>query len=236
MKLCAIHSITGEICLRSGLHIGAGKDTVEIGGLDQPIVKNPLNGAPYIPGSSLKGKMRSLLETAIFMGKSDATRKAVTSGKPCDCGLPSCPVCTLFGAHKPPKECDPQLGPTRLLLRDACLTPEYDALFRNGRLPMEIKNENIINRLKGVAEHPRPLERVPAGVRFELNMALKIYERDDARELADWVFKGLRLVEMDALGGCSSRGCGQVSFEGLTRNGNPVDLSAITVFAPEVCR
>ncbi len=229
MKLCDIHSITGEIHLLSGLHIGAGKDTVEIGGLDQPIVKNPLNGAPYIPGSSLKGKMRSLLETAVFMGKSKETRKAVTSGKPCDCGQRTCPVCMLFGAHKPPTECDPQLGPTRLLVRDACLTREYDEMFRNGRLPMEIKNENIINRVKGVAEHPRPLERVPAGVRFGLNMALKVYEDDDPK-LPDWIFKGLRLVELDALGGCSSRGCGQVTFEGLTLNGAPVDLSAFSVF------
>lgn len=229
MKLCAIHSITGRICLRSGLHIGAGKDTVEIGGLDQPIVKNPLNGEPYIPGSSLKGKMRSLLETAVFMGQSEATRNAVTSGKPCDCGLPSCPVCTLFGSHKPPTECDPQLGPTRMLVRDACLTPEYARLFREGRLPMEIKNENIIHRVKGVAEHPRPLERVPAGVCFVLNIALKVYE-NDAPNLADWIFRGLRLVELDALGGCSSRGCGQVAFEDMALNGSPVDMSAFSTF------
>lgn len=229
MKLCAIHSITGQIRLRSGLHIGAGKDTVEIGGLDQPIVKNPLNGEPYIPGSSLKGKMRSLLETAVFMGRSEATRKAVAGGRPCDCGLPSCPVCTLFGAHKPPTECDPQLGPTRLLVRDACLTAEFAALFREGRLPMEIKNENTIHRVKGVAEHPRPLERVPAGVCFDLNIALKVYE-GDRPELREWIFKGLRLVELDALGGCSSRGSGQVAFEGLALDGTPVDMTAISTF------
>ena len=229
MKLCAIHSITGQIRLRSGLHIGAGKDTVEIGGLDQPIVKNPLNGEPYIPGSSLKGKMRSRLETAVFMGRSEATRKAVAGGRPCDCGLPSCPVCTLFGAHKPPTECDPQLGPTRLLVRDACLTAEFAALFREGRLPMEIKNENTIHRVKGVAEHPRPLERVPAGVCFDLNIALKVYE-GDSPELREWIFKGLRLVELDALGGCSSRGSGQVAFERLALDGTPVDMAAISTF------
>lgn len=229
MKLCAIHTITGQIRLRSGLHIGAGKDTVEIGGLDQPIVKDPLSGAPYIPGSSLKGKMRSLLETAVFMGRSDATRAAVMDGKPCDCGPPSCPICTLFGAHKAPTQCDPLLGPTRMLVRDAYLTPEFAERFRTGDLPMEIKSENIIHRVKGVAEHPRPLERVPAGVCFELNIALKVYE-NDAPDLKDWIFKGLYLVQLDALGGCSSRGCGQVAFEHLAMNGEPVNLSAISAF------
>lgn len=229
MRLCEIRTITARIQLRSGLHIGAGKDTVEIGGLDQPIVKNPLNGEPYIPGSSLKGKMRSLLETAVFMARSDETRKAVANGKPCDCGRRSCPVCTLFGAHKPAAECDKDLGPTRLLVRDACLCPEDAALFKSGNLPMEIKNENSINRVKGVAENPRPLERVPAGVSFELNIALKVYE-GDAPDLADWVFKALKLVELDALGGCSSRGCGQVVFENLTIGKEQRDLSAITAF------
>ena len=115
------------------------------------------------------------------------------------------------------------------LVRDAYLTPEFAERFRTGDLPMEIKSENIIHRVKGVAEHPRPLERVPAGVCFELNIALKVYE-NDAPDLKDWIFKGLRLVELDALGGCSSRGCGQVAFEHLAMNGEPVNLSAISAF------
>lgn len=229
MLLRSIRTITARIRLRSGLHIGAGKDTVEIGGLDQPIVKNPRNGAPYIPGSSLKGKMRSLLETAVFMARSEETRKAVADGKPCDCGHRSCPVCTLFGAHKPATECDEELGPTRLLVRDACLCSEDAELLTQGKLPMEIKNENSIHRVRGVAENPRPLERVPAGVCFDLNIALKVYE-GDAPDLADWVFKALKLVELDALGGCSSRGCGQVVFENLAIDGEQRDLSAITAF------
>ena len=229
MKLCAIHTITGQIRLRSGLHIGAGKDTVEIGGLDQPIVKDPLSGAPYIPGSSLKGKMRSLLETAVFMGRSDATRAAVMDGKPCDCGLPSCPICTLFGAHKAPTQCDPLLGPTRMLVRDAYLTPEFAERFRTGDLPMEIKSENIIHRVKGVAEHPRPLERVPAGTCFTLNMAFRVYE-GDPDNLFDWVLKGLKLIQLDAIGGGGSRGNGQVAFEELRLDGQPVTLDDITAF------
>lgn len=62
MKLHATHRITATLELRSGLHIGAGKDAIEIGGLDLPVVKNPFTQEPFIPGSSIKGKLRSLLE------------------------------------------------------------------------------------------------------------------------------------------------------------------------------
>lgn len=229
MQLQKIRTLTGRIRLRSGLHIGAGKDTVEIGGLDQPIVKDPLTGAPYIPGSSIKGKMRSLLEVGVFMAKSNETKKAIMDGKPCTCGHRSCPVCVLFGAHKAPKDCDPDLGPTRLLVRDAMLCKEDMQRFTDGRLPMEIKNENTINRVKGVAENPRPLERVPAGVVFDLNIALKVYE-GDSDDLAQWLYKGLKLIEMDALGGNSSRGSGQVTFENLRMDNDPIDLNTIKAF------
>ncbi len=230
MQLQSIRTLTGRIRLRSGLHIGAGKDTVEIGGLDQPVVKDPLTGAPYIPGSSLKGKMRSLLEVGVFMARNPETRDAVMHGKPCACGHRSCPVCVLFGAHKPPQDCDSDLGPSRLLVRDAMLCESDMERFKAGRLPMEIKNENTINRVNGVAEHPRPLERVPAGACFDLNIALKIYEGDAPEDLAQWLYKALKLIELDALGGGSSRGSGQVVFEELAMDGKTVDLNAITAF------
>ncbi len=99
--------------------------------------------------------------------------------------------------------------------------------FAAGQLPMEIKYENTINRVNGTAEHPRPLERVPAGVAFELSIALKVFEHDDADKLAQWLFKALRLVELDALGGGSSRGNGQVAFEELALDGEPVNLAGI---------
>ena len=231
MQLQAIRTLKGSIRLRSGLHIGAGKDTVEIGGLDQPIVKDPLSGAPYIPGSSIKGKMRSLLEVGVFMARSKETREAIMKdGKPCSCGHRSCPICVLFGAHNDPNKCDPDLGPTRLLVRDAMLCPEDMERFKSGRLPMEIKNENSIDRVKGVAENPRPLERVPAGVTFDMSIALKVYEGDNPDELAQWLYKGLKLIEMDALGGGSSRGSGQVEFKNLTMDDQPVNLDDIKAF------
>lgn len=230
MKLTNIKELTGIIRLRSGLHIGAGKDSVEIGGMDQPIIKDPVTQAPYIPGSSLKGKLRSLLETSVFM-KNEGTRNAVMQdqGKPCNCGRKGCPACAIFGSHASPQKCDPDLGPTRLLMRDATLTPEFMEMFKSGRLPMEVKNENIINRVTGVAEHPRPLERVPAGTCFTLNIAFRVYE-DDPDDLFDWVLKGLKLIQLDAIGGGGSRGNGQVVFEDLKLDGEPVNLDTITAF------
>lgn len=228
MKLTNIKELTGIIRLRSGLHIGAGKDSVEIGGMDQPIIKDPVTRAPYIPGSSLKGKMRSLLETSVFM-KNEDTRRAVMDGKPCSCGRKGCPACTIFGAHAAPQKCEDGLGPTRLLVRDATLTPDFMDRFTKGQLPMEVKNENIINRIKGVAEHPRPLERVPAGTCFTLNIAFRVYE-GDSDDLFDWVLKGLKLIELDAIGGGGSRGNGQVVFEDLRLNGKPVSFDAISAF------
>ena len=228
MRLLNIREITGIIRLRSGLHIGAGKDSVEIGGMDQPIIKDPVTQAPYIPGSALKGKLRSLLETSVFM-KNEGTRKSVMDGKPCSCGRKGCPACTIFGSHASPRDCEEGLGPTRLLMRDAPLTPDFMNLFKRGHLPMEVKYENTIHRVKGIAEHPRPLERVPAGTCFTLNMAFRVYE-GDSDELIQWVFRGLKLIQLDALGGGSSRGSGQVLFEELKIDGQPFSLDSVNTF------
>ena len=215
MKLESIKTISGTIRLLTGLHIGASKDTIEIGGLDQPIVKHPITGEPYIPGSSIKGKMRSLVELTFFPEK-------VSDGKPCSCGEKDCPVCVIFGTSGSEKS--EELGPTRLMVRDAFLTEEWKGKFESGDLPMEEKYENTIDRLKGTAEHPRPLERVPAGVEFNFNLSFKVFEGDDEDKLLDYVKKGLRLIELDALGGQSSRGSGQIQFVEMNIDSEPFNL------------
>lgn len=229
MQLERIHKITGVILLQSGLHIGAGKDAVEIGGLDQPVIKNPITNAPYIPGSSLKGKMRSLLEARLLAERPE-TRKCLEKGKPCQCGRRDCPICMIFGVSGAAKTVE-DLGPTRILVRDALLDEKCEELFRSGNLPMEIKYENSINRCKGVADNPRPLERVPAGVRFSFNIGFRVY-KDDPKDLMAWLFRGLRLVELDALGGCGSRGCGEVRFLDITVDGQDKykNLDEIAIF------
>ncbi len=226
MQLQAIKQITGTITVLTGLHIGAGKDSLEIGGLDQPIIKNPLTGEPYIPGSSIKGKMRSLLEISKFSNQSQKTRDFVLKGKPCACAEKDCPVCTIFGTSAAEK--GPDLGPTRLIVRDAYLTEEWRKKFSNGELLMEIKYENTIDRVRGVADHPRPLERVPAGVAFTFHLSFKVFQ-DDNPKLIDDIFRGLRLIELDALGGNSSRGCGQVRFDELQCEREKIDLLKYTL-------
>jgi len=220
MKLEKIKTISGEIDLLTGLHIGASKDSIEIGGMDQPIVKHPITGEPYVPGSSIKGKMRSLIELAYFPEK-------VKDGNPCSCGKKDCPVCTIFGASGDKK--DEDLGPTRLVVRDAYLTETWKKKFESGDLPMEEKYENTIDRIKGTAANPRPLERVPAGVSFDFNLSFKVFEGDDP-SLLEYVFKGLRLIELDALGGQSSRGSGQVRFTHIKEDGEEKPDDFLTTF------
>jgi CRISPR-associated protein Csm3 len=224
MQLKKIHTITGEIFLLSGLHIGAGNDTIEIGGLDQPIIKHPITGAPYIPGSSIKGKMRSLLEVAYWGERPSSNAFIFKKGKPCNCGELDCPACNIFGNSNR----ESNTGPTRILVRDANLSASDQEKFERGELPMEVKYENIINRVSGVADHPRPLERVPAGVSFTFTITYKEFA-DDPQEFLDYIFKGMKLIELDAIGGNSSRGCGQIQFKNVTLDGEPIDLAPVTV-------
>src|ERR1039458_2583626 len=61
LKLIGKLILEGEMLCETGLHVGAGKGSLEIGGSDNPVVKDAF-GRPYVPGSSLRGKIRSLLE------------------------------------------------------------------------------------------------------------------------------------------------------------------------------
>ncbi len=222
MKLEKIHTITGKIKLATGLHIGGSKENIEIGGMDQPIIKHPHTGAPYVPGSSIKGKMRSLLEVSFFAAQ-------VADGKPCGCG--KCDICRIFGTANDNKP--EELGPTRIICRDANLSREYQAKYNNGELPMEEKHENTIDRIKGTAMHPRPLERVPAGVEFNFSISFKKMEKDSS-ELINWIWKGLRLIELDGLGGSVSRGSGQVEFVELKfDDGESIDLKAKEIWSKQ---
>jgi CRISPR-associated protein Csm3 len=208
--------LTARLRLASGLHIGAGKDSVEIGGIDNPMIKHPFTGEPYIPGSSLKGKLRFLLEWAFGAIRQDGQAWGFDGRQPVD---PADPVLRIFGnALK-----DWTGGPTRLLMRDAPLCEEDrrryleapDAFF-------EEKTEVLIDRISGKAHDkvgPRRTERVPAGVAFDFACVFRLYDTGDggARDLAclNWLIQGLALLEEDALGGSGSRGYGRIGFEGL---------------------
>ena len=109
--------IRGRIECLTGLHIGGSKDKMEIGGVDSPVVRDPVtHRQPYIPGSSLKGKMRMLLEYAtgnVEMGDEKQDKKR---GDVHNCTRPDCPVCRIFGSSAAEER---RCGPTRLLVRDA---------------------------------------------------------------------------------------------------------------------
>ena len=199
-KLVKKIKIQTSITLVTGLHIGGSSDNVEIGGIDNPVIKLATRGnEPYIPGSSLKGKMRCLLEQAAGAPKVGMDQK----------------VNNLFGITES-RTLNTDNKPSKLIVRDAILSNESkEALLACDNLDMpytENKWENVIDRTKGVAEHPRQSERVPAGAVFNAEFVLNIWDDDNEQELMALFEKGIRLLENDYLGGSGSRGYGQIKF------------------------
>lgn len=212
MKLKKIISFDGTIDCITGIAIkGAGND-LGIGGADSEVIKNPLTNEPYLPGSSLKGKMRSQLERKYGKMKSVPTKDRIRY-LPCGCGKKDCLVCTVFGAHFNTKA---ESAPTRIIVRDCPMTDTFRKEIQELPLErgsyLETKGENVIDRKQGIAENPRFMERVPAGASFELHIKLQIFEGDDEKKLQEFVEEGLALVEDSCVGGSGSRGYGQVKF------------------------
>lgn len=215
MKLVDMKQIKGQIVLKSGLHIGSGDMEMKIGGIDNSVIKHPHTQEPFIPGSSLKGKVRSLLEM-----RSGLMIK--TEGKPISVGvLKDCDpketeqgqkILQLFGASGADDTEMSRIGPTRVSFADAYLNEDWKRSAEQQQLVFtEVKSENSINRIKGTAENPRFTERVPAGTRFDFCVTLKIMDGDGA--LQGLLLEGLKLLQMDALGGSGSRGYGKIEFE-----------------------
>ncbi len=215
MKLEAIKEITGKIILKSGLHVGAGDMEMKIGGVDNPVIKHPHTQEPYIPGSSIKGKVRSLIEMRSgLMTRTDGAPVSVKTLKQCrDEEEKRCceKVLKLFGASG--AENDATLGPTRVSFADCPLDDAWKKMASDHHLPFsEVKSENSINRIKGTAENPRFSERVPSGAEFRFRVSLKLLGKDEA-DLETFLLEGLKLLEMDALGGSGSRGYGRIAFQ-----------------------
>ena len=219
--------LSGDLHCETGLHIGAGKGSLEIGGADNPVVKDAF-GLPYIPGSSLRGRIRSLLEHAlgltspgelVYLSKRKGQEVRIhQSDRPDD------EICLLFGRN--PGRMDRVQGealdtrhatPARLTIYDAPLDAESITAQMRENLDdeiTEVKSENAIDRITSQA-NPRTLERVPAGACFRVRMVLDILCEED-KALAARLIEGLRLLEDDALGGGGSRGSGRVRLANLT--------------------
>ena len=191
---------TGKIVLKTGLHIGGTNAALNIGGPDKFVVRNPINNIPYIPGSSLKGKLRSLIEIKNGCSKV-STDPNSESGK-------------LFGVAGG----NDNTRPSRLIVRDAELDTSKPGMFENTDLPFtESKTEVNIDRVTSKA-NPRTFERVPAGAEFKLSMVLNIFEGEDEKELEGILFKAIEMLHDDYLGGQGSRGYGQVEIKDLKEN------------------
>lgn len=214
MKLKKLVYFQGTIQCVTGLSIRGASGDLAIGGADSEVIKNPLTGEPYLPGSSLKGKMRSQLERKY--GSRDRFGKD-DFHNPCGCGRRDCPICTVFGAHMNTRS---ECGPVRILVRDSEFTDDFRQQIRNMPLEqgnyLEVKAENIIDRYSGTAKSPRFMQRVPAGASFNLDILLQIFEGDNEQKLTDLVEEGLALIEDSYLGNSGSRGYGQVKFDYTT--------------------
>ncbi len=220
MQLTKIEKISGQIELLSGLHIGSGNTEIHIGGTDNPVIKNPINQEPYIPGSSIKGKMRSLLEW--HLGVVDVTQGQPLSFKHLnDKRLNESKdkaenLIRLFGGapdNNNDDELVKKIGPSRLSFWDCSLDKNWVTEMNNKSIMLtETKMENMIDRIRGVAEHPRNTERVPATARFDFNLTIRVHDGED---LLDTVLQGLKLLELTGLGGSGSRGYGKIKFTGL---------------------
>jgi len=203
--------VSGLLLAETGLRVGGMTEGIEIGGVDNPVIRDPLSGRPYIPGSSLKGKLRHLLEWSLGKVEWHERHKAYTAHF---CG--DCDACVIFGVSSDDTDVRLKAGPSRLTVRDAFPTPDTVRLWDTWlgeRVYTELKNENNLDRVTSEAS-PRTMERVPAGSRFAFQVILDIYENADRDRLAQ-VFRAMYLLENSALGGSGSRGHGQVKFTDL---------------------
>lgn len=206
MKLKEKIIIKGTLTLLSGLHIGDSKENVEIGGVDSPVVRRKDNNQPYIPGSSLKGKIRSLLEIAMG-ANGDTSFKSYSTD--------SLIIAELFGWFGNNKM---DGNPSRIIIRDANLTDaSSDHLKKSEFTDMpfsEVKFENVIDRLTGTAKNGgiRQIERVPAGAVFSIEFVINVMDGVDADRFIALLKSGIDLLEHDYLGGSGTRGYGQVKI------------------------
>ena len=211
---------TFDILAETGLHIGGSDTGVEIGGLSKTVIRDKLTNRPYIPGSSLKGKMRSLMEK--YSGKDKNYPKNMQNFHVClqSGDYDGCDVCQIFGL---PGELD-FATPTRVIVRDVVLSDKSAKdLEDSGRTDLpytEVKTEVSIDRVTSAA-NPRQMERVPAGVTFaDAEIVYSIYhgERcDAAKDVARLaaLLTAFQLLEDDYLGGQGTRGAGKVKFTNI---------------------
>lgn len=225
-----IINIATLLQLKSGLHIGGGDDSMKIGGVDSPVIKREVlcdeSGKigfgkkhkltePFIPGSSIKGKVRSLLEHYFKLIDPLGDGKVVTSSSDHGEKNKRDLIVKLFGESAGDKKSQEI---TRVIFSDAYITKEVRAAVMQNRVQLfEEKSENTIDRTTGttVAGGLRQIERVPSAVEFDFDFSIRVFDKDDEELFKNTILLGLKLLEFDALGGNGSRGYGKVRFVDL---------------------
>lgn len=218
MKIIEKIKIEGKITALTGFRIGGNKTSLEIGGVDNNIIKTG-NGLPYIPGSSLRGKMRSLLARIEGSVKIESDSEKIKQ---------------LFGyeggADKNSKETITRLRVFDALLDEKAFTEKFGE--KNERMLdfeySEIKTENMIKRSSGTADNPRIVERVPAGAVFTFEMLLDVYDNDDRDKFLQMINSAMQLLELDYLGGHGSRGSGRIKIDVTNLSGKKIQADGIT--------
>lgn len=198
--------ISGKIVAETGLYIGGSKTALDIGGVDLNVIKTA-KGFPFIPGSSIKGKLRTIL--AREYGSTDVKDDPEI-------------IKYIFGAANDKNEQGSNAKKengisARLIVRDAyLLESHFNNTFNDLELEYtEIKWENTINRKTGTAEHPRQLERVPAGAEFSFSFIYNVFDDGKKEEHLNELIKAMKILEDDYLGGQGSRGYGQIKFSNV---------------------
>ena len=205
--------LKGKFECLTGLHIGGSKEKLEIGGVDSPVVRDPRTRFPYVPGSSLKGKLRSLLEFGLGVVPANGE---VSDDKE---------IVRLFGIGVDGKDNEQSklfnVGPSRLIVRDCHPDQETQKWWRTldtDLLYTEYKSENGINRITSAA-NPRFVERVAAGSKFDFELVYTVYDltgdesyKQDAADDLDNLRMALLMLEHNFLGKSGSRGYGRIKF------------------------
>jgi len=264
-------TVDSKLTLVSGLHIGDVDDGMKIGGVDSPVMKREVfcneNGEvgfgytrkieePYIAGSSLKGKVRSLLEHSLglirvaklldnkeYKENSDKREKKYKVGGVIDSQFikvlnynnnytmndkkliekKAQLIITLFGESGTNSK-----DITRLIFRDCFITQEVRKAHFEGNIKLfESKYENVIDRKTGttIGGGLRQIERVPSAIEFDFTLSIRLFDEQNRELFINTILLGLKLLELDALGGNGSRGYGRVRFDGLEIDNESIKLN-----------
>lgn len=224
-KFIKNYVLEGELEVITGLCIGGIKESIEIGGVDNIVQstideKDPTKKIPFVPGSSVKGKIRSLLDLTYaedisgsrkpsneYIKIGDNTIKYPKNGR-------GALIPVVFGV---PAEEGKHFSRSRLICRDFMPTEETKKWWDDNPNIVdgtEVKAENTVNRLTSAA-NPRFFERVPPRSKFKVELILSIYEGDDEKEMLSLLFEGLKMLEDSYLGGLGTRGSGKVKLVNL---------------------